>query len=65
MNATMRLLAVLTVVLLSLAGIAYVLELIPREDLPELTGKLFAVLSIVGFASLAIGLLMQRGNRNK
>jgi hypothetical protein len=60
LHGSLRLVAVLCVLALALAGILVVLEVIPRSAFAEVGGKVLAVGGIALLATLALGLLTRR-----
>jgi hypothetical protein len=57
---TLKAAAVLAVILLAGLGSLFVLDLIPRETLQDLTVKTVSLVGILAAASLTIGLLLKK-----
>lgn len=64
LSTVLRAAAVLAVMLLAGLGILFVLDLIPRETLTELSIKFVAVIGILAAAGLVMGLLIKDRNSN-
>lgn len=60
MAGLLRSMAVLAVLLLAGLGCLFVLDVIPRETLQELSVKGIAIVGILGAAALAVALLVKR-----
>jgi len=57
--AALRVVAVLAVILLAGLGALFVLDIIPRDTMQDLTVKTLYLLGILAAASLTIGLLLK------
>lgn len=60
---TLKLIAVVAVLLLALLAAGFVLELVPKEALAEAATKVILVLAIVAIAVFLIGALVGRRGR--